>query len=302
MCKEVRMYRVLRPFDFFEPGTLEESVRLLFMYGSRAKVMAGGVDLVLKMRLRQLQPEYVVSIRKLPVMDYIVGDKNTGLKFGAMCSLRSLEKSPLVKQHWGLLHEAVHCIASIPTKSMGTAVGNICVATPASDIAPALIALGAEASVTGASGKKIIPVEDLFVAAGKTVLETHEIVTGIFVPPVPTGTGSAFMKLTKTADDIAKVNVAVTVAVEGVKCREARIVLGSVAATPLRTREAEEILKGHKLDKKLMGTAAGIAAQMVSPITDVRSTADYRKEMVRVLVKDTLEKAVGDASSSGGKR
>lgn len=296
------MYRVLRPFEFFEPGTIEEAIRLLFMYGAKARVMAGGVDLVLKMRLRLLQPEYVVSLQKVPGLDYITGDKETGLRFGAMASLRSLETSPLVQKNWSLLYHAIHQIASVPTKTMGTAIGNICVATPASDIAPALLALGARARLAGSAGEKVIPVENLFVSAGKTVLEPHEIVTEMYVPPVPAGTGCAFMKLSKTADDIAKVNAAVTVAVADGKCKEAKIALGSVAATPVRAREAEEALKGQKLDEKAIGKAAQIASDSVIPITDVRSTAGYRKEMVRVLVRDALEKAVKRAKVQEGQR
>lgn len=291
------MYRVLRPFEFFEPRTIEEAVRLLFMYGTRARVMAGGVDLVLKMRLRLLQPEYVVSIQKVPALNYIEGDKETGLRFGAMTSLRSLETSKLVQKNWSLLYEAIHQIASVPTKSMGTAVGNICVATPASDVAPALIALGARARIVGSSGSRVIPVENLFVAVGKTVLEPHEIVTGVLVPPVPAGTVCVFIKLAKTADDIAKVNVAAAVTVAGGKCKEARIALGSVAATPVRARDAEAGLKGQKLDEKAIARAAQTAADSVQPITDVRSTAEYRSEMVKVLVKDALEKAARKAKA-----
>lgn len=289
------MYRVLKPFDFFEPKTVDEAVRLLFMYGDRAKVMAGGVDLVLKMRLRQLQPEYVVSLQKIPGLDYIKGDREIGLRFGALSTLRSIELSPIVQKNWALLYEAVHQIASVPVKTMSTAVGNLCVATPASDIAPALIVLGAQAKIAGTAFEKVIPIEDLFVAVGETILEPHEIVTEIIVPSLPARKGSAFMKLAKTMDDIAKVNVAVTLTVANDTCKEARIALGSVAPTPIRVTQAEEILKEQKLDEKTIIGAAEAAAEAVKTITDVRSTAAYRKEMVKVLVKDALEKAAARA-------
>jgi len=138
------MHRVLKSFEFFEPKTVDEVVQLLFMYGAKAKVMAGGVDLVLKMRLRELMPEYVVSLQKVPELDYIEGDRETGLRFGALATLRQIELSPIVQRNWMLLYEAVHQIASVQAKTMGTAVGNLCVATPASDVAPALFALGAK--------------------------------------------------------------------------------------------------------------------------------------------------------------
>ena len=291
------MHRVLKSFEFFEPKTVDEVVQLLFMYGAKAKVMAGGVDLVLKMRLRELMPEYVVSLQKVPELDYIEGDRETGLRFGALATLRQIELSPIVQRNWVLLYEAVHQIASVQAKTMGTAVGNLCVATPASDVAPALFALGAKVKIAGTAPEKVIPIEDLFVAVDKTILEPHEIVTEIFVPGLPARTGGAFMKLAKTMDDIAKVNTAVTVTVADGKCQQARIALGSVAPTPIRVTEAEETLNGQKLDEKTIARAAEAAAESVKPITDVRSTAVYRKEMVKVLVKDALEKAVARAKA-----
>jgi len=290
------MYRVLNYFEYFEPMTVDEAMRLLSKYGAEAKLMAGGVDLVLKMRLRQLMPKYVISLQKLPGLDYIDGGGREDLKFGALVTLRSIELSPTIRKDWALLYEAIHQIASVQVKTMGTVVGNLCVATPASDIAPVLLVLAAKVKITGVASEKVIPVEHLFVAVGKTILEPHEIITEILVPRLPARTGGAFMKLAKTADDIAKVNVAVTVTVANGRCDEAKIALGSVAPTPIRAIKAEETLMGQKLDEKAIVRAAEAAAESVKPITDVRSTATYRKEMVKVLVKDALEKAVVRAS------
>lgn len=289
------MYRVLKPFEFFDPGTVDDVVRLLSTYGAKAKIMAGGVDLVLKMRLRQLQPEYVVSLQNVPELDYIKGNGKTGLRFGALATLRSIELSPIVQKNWALLHEACRQISSIQTKVMGTAVGNLCVSTPTSDIAPVLFVLGAKAKIAGTGAEKVIPIEDLFVAVGETSLVPNEVVTEIFVPSLPARTGGAFKKLAKTMDDIAKVNVAVTVTVADGTCKEAKIALGSVAPTPIRVTKAEEALKGQKLDEKTITRAAEIAAESIKPITDVRSTAGYRREMAKVLVKDALEKAAARA-------
>ena len=290
------MYRVLNYFEYFEPMTVDEAMRLLSKYGAEAKLMAGGVDLVLKMRLRQLMPKYVISLQKLPGLDYIDGGGREDLKFGALVTLRSIELSPTIRKDWALLYEAIHQIASVQVKTMGTVVGNLCVATPASDIAPVLLVLAAKVKITGVASEKVIPVEHLFVAVGKTILEPHEIITEILVPRLPARTGGAFMKLAKTADDIAKVNVAVTVTVANGRCDEAKIALGSVAPTPIRAIKAEETLMGQKLDEKAIVRAAEAAAESVKPITDVRSTATYRKEMVKVLVTDALEKAVVRAS------
>ena len=291
------MYRVLNYFEYFEPMTVDEVLRLLSKYGDEAKPMAGGVDLVLKMRLRQLMPKYVISLQRLPGLDYIDGGGREDLKFGALVTLRSIELSPVIRKEWALLYDAVHQISSVQVKTMGTVVGNLCVATPASDIAPVLFVLAAKVKTTGVAPEKVIPIEHLFVAVGKTILEPHEIITEILVPRLPARTGVAFMKLAKTADDIAKVNVAVTVTVANGRCDEAKIALGSVAPTPIRAIKAEATLMGQKLDEKAIVRAAEAAAESVKPITDVRSTAIYRKEMVKVLVKDALEKAIARAKA-----
>jgi len=233
----------------------------------------------------------------LPGLDYIDGGKGTDLRFSALVTLRSIELAPIVQKEWIVLYEAIHQISSVQVKMMGTAVGNLCVATPASDVAPALIALAARVKITGADSDRVIPVEHFFVAAGKTILEPDEIITEVAVPSLPTGTGGAFVKLAKTAADIAKVNAAVTVTVADERCKEVRIALRSVAPTPIRVTKAEEILQRQKLSEKTIARAAEAAAESVTPITDVRSTAIYRKEMVRVLVKDALEKAVARANA-----
>jgi len=288
------MYRVLKPFEFFEPETLEEVLQLLLKFGNKAKVLAGGVDLVLKMRLHQVTPEYIISLQKISGLDYIDVDSKSGLKIGASTTLRQVELSPIVHKGWILLHEAVHWISSAQAKSMGTIVGNLCVATPASDIAPVLFVMGASAKIVGDT-EKVIPLEKLFVDVGKTCLKAQEIAAEISVPPLPDGAGTAFVKLAKTKDDIAKVNAAVLLTVSDGLCSDVKIALGSVAPKPVRVLKAEDVLKGQKLNEEVITKAAEVAADSVTPITDVRSTAEYRKDMVKILVKDSLNKAISRA-------
>jgi carbon-monoxide dehydrogenase medium subunit len=285
------MYRVLLPFEFFEPKSVEEVVRLLDT--PHSKVMAGGVDLILKMRLRLILPDAVIGLQKISGLDYIESNP-AGLRLGALVSIRQVELSPLVQKHWAVLYEAVHKIVSVQTKTMGTVVGNLCVATPASDIAPALFVLDAKIKIVGLGYEKVIPIENFFVAVGKTILEPNEIVTEIFVPGIPAGSVGAFLKVAKTAEDIAKVNVAVMLTVTGGICKDAKIALGSVAPTPIRVAEAERVLIGQKLDETVLVEAAEAAADAVRPISDIRSTAEYRREMARILVRDALEKAVAN--------
>jgi len=294
------MHRVLQPFEFFEPTTIGEVVDLVDSDTSRA--LAGGVDLVLKMRLREIVPERVVSLQRVPGLDYVEAD-GSGLRFGALATLRQVEHAPEVEAEWPLLAEAIRSIVSVQTKTMGTAVGNLCVGTPASDVAPALYALGASVRIEGAGAKRDIPIEEFFLDVGKTAVGPHEIVTEISVPWPSEGSVGAFLKLSKTAEDIAKINAAVLVAVSEGRCVAARIAIGSVAATPLRATEAEKLLAGKEMRPHIFAEAADAAAEAAAPISDVRSTAKYRKDMVRVLVRDGLAKATARmvARAGGGK-
>jgi carbon-monoxide dehydrogenase medium subunit len=289
------MHRVLLPFEFFEPTTIKEVVNLVD--GDKVRVLAGGVDLVLKMRRREILPEKVVSLQKVPGLDYVEGNGSAGLKFGALATLTQIEQSQVVMENYALLREAISKIVSVQTKTMGTAIGNLCVATPASDVAPPLYAMGARMKIVGVDAEREIPIEEFFVDAGKTALGPHEIVTEIVVPSLPSGSGSAFMKLSKTAEDIAKVNAAVMVTLADGRCEDARIALGSVAPTPIRAVEAEEVLKGQEMDEKTIEEASASAAEAATPISDIRSTAEYRKEMVRILVKDALQEAAARAQA-----
>jgi CO/xanthine dehydrogenase FAD-binding subunit len=288
------MHRVLLPFEFSEPASVAEAVELVD--GDRVRALAGGVDLVLKMRLRQIVPERVVSLQKIPGLDYVSVD-GSGLRIGALATLRRVERAPAVRTGWPLLAEAVRSIVSMQTKVMGTVVGNLCVGTPASDVAPVLYALGARLRLAGAAGEREVPIEEFFLAPGRTAVAPHEIVTEIVVPAPAAGSAGAFLKLSKTAEDIAKVNVAVQLGLDGGACSQACIAIGSAAPTPVRAVAAEQVLVGRLVDGGAIRAAAQAAAQAVCPITDVRSTAGYREEMVRVLVRDALERALARAAA-----
>lgn len=291
------MHRVLLPFEFFEPTTVGEVVELVD--GDKSRVLAGGVDLVLKMRLRQIVPEQVVSLQKVPDLGYVEAN-GSGLSFGALATLRDIERSSAVREGWPLLAEAVGSIVSVQTKVMGTAVGNLCVGTPASDVAPALCALGAVVKIAGPGAAREIPIEEFFVDSGRTAVRAHEIVTEVRVPRLPPGSATAFMKLSKTAEDIAKVNAAVMIALTDGRCSDVKIALGSVASTPIRASRAEELLRGSAVGPEAIAEVAATAAEAVQPISDVRSTAGYRKEMVRVLVRDCLERAAARVPVQAG--
>jgi carbon-monoxide dehydrogenase medium subunit len=175
---------------------------------------------------------------------------------------------------------------------MGTAVGNICSATPASDVASTLLALGAKLKIASAESESVVGLESFFVDVHKSILKPNELVTEIFVPPIPPGTGCAFLKLAKTRAEIAKLNVSVVATVADNTCKDAKIALGSVAPTPLRARKAEETIKGKKVEEEIITKTAKTAAGEATPITDLWSTVEYRTEMIEVLVKRAIRIAL----------
>lgn len=290
------MFRTLKPFEYLEPKSLEEATGALSKFGTEAKVYAAGVDLVPRMRRRVIQPKCIINIQSIEELDDVIAGNGNGVRIGALASKRSIEISDLIKEKYFVLHEAIANIVSVQVKTQGTAVGNLCVATPASDVAPALYVLDAKLNVFGPSGQRAIPIDEFYLGVGKTVLAPNEIITEILLPAPAANTGGAFKKLVRSAEDIAKVNAAASITMDKGICKDVRIALGSVAPTVVRAKKAEEVLRGKKIDQKLIEKAAKTAAEEVTPISDLRSTADYRKETSAVLVKRVLEKAIERAN------
>ena len=292
------MHRTLRPFELLEPESLDEAVQALASAGAGAKILAGGLDLVAKMTRWEIEPSCLVSLGPIPGLNFLERSPDGRLLIGPMTTLRSVELSPLVEVGWPLLHEAVSQIASVQVKTMGTLVGNLCVATPASDIAPALYALGALVHLAGPEGPRTVAIEDFFIPDCCSILAPDEIVTQIVVPPQRPGSGAAFKKLAHTKACIAKVNAAVLVERDGDACRGARIALGAVASMPLRVPAAEALLEGQVFGPDVAARAGALAAEAASPISDLRSSADYRRQMAAVLTRRALIEAWDKAGQS----
>jgi len=285
------MVRSLKPFDYLEPRTVEEASRLLSTHYTDAKILAGGVDLLDKMRRRLIEPKYVVSLGGISGLDYIISNGETNLRFGALTTLRSLESSLTIQRNYVCLWEAVKQIASNQVKNMGTVVGNICVATPASDVTTALYALGAQLKISCSKSEIIIPIENFFIGVNKTILQPGELITEVLLPG-PSPTSSSFMRLGRTLSDITKIGIAVAIILTNNICKEAKIALGAVAPTVFRAKGAEATLIGQELGPNTIEKAAELAAKEAKPITDLRSTAEYRKEMVKILTRRAIEKTL----------
>lgn len=272
---------------YLRPKTVDEAVSFLADCGKESKILAGGTDLIVMMRGRDLTPKSIIDINGISTLDYIT-HKDSVLKIGALATIRSVELSPVVKQRYLSLYEATQQMATIQVKNMGTVVGNICRASPAADTAPPLLVLEARVEVTGPAGTRSVPFDQFFTGPGKTVLGFNELVSEVQVPELRPGGGTAFLRLTRVAADLAKVNVAVALTVKDKICKDARIALGAVAPTPIRARKAEKFLCGKVLEGEVVEEVARIAVDETQPISDVRSTAEYRNEVSRILVKRAI--------------
>lgn len=285
-----RMYTAPLTFEeYLKPKTVDDAVSALARYGKEAKFLAGGTDLINLVRHRALVPKCVIDLTEIPGLDYVRVDEEGSLMIGALTTLKAVGRSPVVNQGWPILCEAVCRMGTTQLRNMGTVVGNLCRASPSADTASTLLVLEASLEITTRSGTRAMPLQEFFIAPGKTALNDDEIVTEICVPKLQAGTGTAFLKLTRVAEDLAKVNVATVLTVQNSICKDARIALGGVTPIPIRAMKAEEILRGNHLDDKIIVLAAKAAANETTPITDVRSTAEYRKELSNVLVIRALK-------------
>ena len=278
-------------FDYLQPSTVDECVGLLAKHGKNAKIIAGGTDLMLKARARMISPEYVIDITGIPSLCQIADDGEGGLRIGAASTVRDVSVSAAVVEKFPLLATAAGLIGSVGIRNVATIGGNVCNASPSAECSPALLCLSATARIVGPKGERVVPLSEFFVGPGVSVLEPEELLVDIHVPASKPGTRGVYLKNSPRGSiDLAIVSVATvgTFAQEDGACKEIRVALGAVAATPIRAENAEKILRGKVLDDSLIASAAQAAADEARPITDVRASAEYRKEMVRVFTQRAL--------------
>ena len=282
----------MRRFEYLEPATLDEAVALLGRFGGRANLLAGGTDLLVEVKESIRAPDYLIDIKRIPGMDRLSFEPRDGLRIGAQVSARELEIAPVVRQHYAGLLQALRELGSIQVRNRATLAGNICRASPSADTLPPLIADGASLRLYGAQGERTVLMEEFFTGPGRTVLGAGELLTEIRVPAPAPHTGKHYIKHgRRKAMELATVGVAVCLTMDGKTCREIRIALGAVAPTPIRARNAEKVLYGQILNNNLIEKAADAAMSESRPISNVRGSADYRKEMVRVLTRRAVEEA-----------
>ncbi len=283
-----------RPEEYFQPKTLEEAISYLSKHPKEAKVIAGGTDLLVN---KPPETRYLVDITRTQI-NYIE-ENHGGIRIGATTNFSSIEKSELLQDGpYRVLAEAAHEVGHINVRHLATIGGNICNAVPSADAPIPLIALDAGAVIAGPAGERIVPLEDFFTFVRETVLKEGELLREIRIPRQPAHTGASFKKIGRTKVDIALVNVAVRVTLKDDVCGDVRIVLGAVAPTPMRAVKAEALLRDKKPDEALLEEAGEIASQEIKPISDVRCSAEYRREASKVLVKRALKEALERAEEA----
>ncbi|WP_417204911.1 FAD binding domain-containing protein [Antarctobacter sp.] len=283
----------MRRFAYHEPSTLEEASRLLRDLGENAYVYAGGTDLLVEIRERLRTVSDVVNIKSIPGMSDITWDAATGLTFGALVTARQLEVIQGVQQTYPNFAEALRQLGSIQVRNRATVVGNICRASPSADTIPPLIADGAIIHIYSPQGMRRIPLADFFTGPGRSVLKRGEIATGIIVPPPAPDSGRAYIKHgRRKAMELATVGVAVSLDLDGDRCLAARIALGAVGPVVLRASAAEAILNGQIITDSIIQRAGHAAMAECTPISNVRATAEYRRDMVGVLTRRAVKSAM----------
>jgi carbon-monoxide dehydrogenase medium subunit len=288
------------PFDFYQPTTLAEASRLLKDNGPGGRFLAGGTDLVIAMKEKGLLPKYIVDLKRVPGLTGIRENSDGSIAIGALTTMYAIETSPVIKKKYPFLAQSAAEVGSIQIRNRATIGGNMANATPSADVAPSLIALNATAKIASAAGERTVSMEEFFRGPGQNVMSTDEILTAITIPKTGPQMVGEYIKFSpRDMMDLAYISVAVAYNfASDKKCSGVRIVLGAVAPTPLRAKNSEALLEGQVLSEELAARVGDEAARESKPISDVRSSADYRRVMVGVMTKRALlNAAVGPAKS-----
>jgi carbon-monoxide dehydrogenase medium subunit len=294
---------LVQEFEYLEPASLQEAISLLDEYGDRARVLAGGTNLILWMKTEQGSLETIINIGKLPALAGI-SSQDGRVHIGALTKVRAVRNAQEIQSNYTALAEACASFGSAQIQIMGTIGGNLCNGSPASDSVPALVALDAQLVLVGPGGERTVPVEEFLIGPGKTAIQKGELLASIRLPHPQPGTGSAFIKVSRVAADLAKASGAAMLVRKGDRITDCRLALGSVGPTALRAKKAEKLLIGKPFSTKLALEAGLVAAEEISPIDDVRSTAWYRRQVVKAIAHDVLQLAwerAGETRKQGDK-
>ncbi len=278
-------------FEYFCPSSIEEGCSLLYKHRAEGKILAGGTDLFVKMKKKEILPKVVISLKGIPRLDKIEWSDQEGLRIGPLVTHEALVSHPTVREKFDFLSEACFKIGTRQVRNMGTLVGNLCNASPSSDASAPLLILEAKLKLVHLYGERVIPLEEFFIGPFQTILDPHEIVAEVQIPPPPrfsAGSYEYIHKASSVGESLVGAAVLLRMDPKNATCREARIGLSSVAPTPIRAKAAERMLKEKKLGEKIIREAAQVASDEIQP----RSRPWYRGEMTKVLVERAIFQAM----------
>jgi carbon-monoxide dehydrogenase medium subunit len=283
----------MEPFEYLEPASAAEACRILADRAGRARLLAGGTDLIIQTQGGRYQPEAMLFLGKLPELREIRFDPSSGLTVGAMATMREIELHPVIQARYPVLSRGAAEVGSVQIRNLATLGGNICNASPSADTSPSLLALDATVRIIGPGGERAVPITEFWTGPGRTVLAVDEIVTAVHLPVPHENTRSFYYKLAvRKAMDLAMVGIAVTMVPRNGGFDQARIALGAVAPVVLRATEAEALVTGRAVTNDLIEQAAQKAIEVSQPISDQRASAEYRRQMVGALTRRALQQLV----------
>jgi CO/xanthine dehydrogenase FAD-binding subunit len=288
----------MKAFAFHSPSTLEEALALLAGYGERARILAGGTDLLVEFRSAAALPAVVIDISRLRELRRVYISEE-GLRIGASATHAEIMHAAPVRELFPALCEAAHSIGAVQTRNLGTLGGNLASGVPSMDSGPTLLALAAEVVLASARGQRRLNLDDFFIGPRKTSLAPDELLVEVIMPHASFGKAAAFLKIgLRKGQALALVNAAAALALQDGRFIAPRIALGAVAPTVMRASRAEGFLSGQPASAGIIAEAARIAATEAKPISDFRASAEYRRELVAVLTRRALHQACARAGLS----
>ncbi|MBC8466915.1 MAG: xanthine dehydrogenase family protein subunit M [Deltaproteobacteria bacterium] len=277
----------MKKFDYYQPESLKEAYGLMEKHGGNARYIAGGTDIIWRIKQGVIEADALISLRGIESLAGIT--LNGDLTLGSMALFRDIERDSAIISGYPSLAQAVSVLANPQVRNVATVGGNLCNGAPSADCAPPLMVLEAVLTLEGPGGKREVPVSDFFTGPGQTCMDRTEVLTQIKIPKMTPDSGTIFLKKGRVTQDIAIVNAAALLVMEGKVCRKCRLTVGAVASVPLRLTDVEELVEGQEIAPELLDRVQEMVEHAVTPITDVRSTEEYRRTMSGVLIKRAIK-------------
>jgi len=288
----------VRRFELVLPESVDDCLRALAQRGPETKLLAGGTDLLPQLKNGLLKPARVIDLSGVKRLGALEPADGRELRIGAAVTARTLELDATVRARYLSIAESGALVGSVQIRNLATLGGNLCNAAPSADMAPPLLALDAEAVITGPKGERRVPIAAFFTGVRRTVLAPDELLVELVVPAPGPRSGGNYLRHTPRRElDIAVVGVASQLTLAGGVCIKARIALAAVAPVPVRAMAAEQALEGQPVTPDRIARAADLAVEAARPISDQRGSAEFRRHLVRVLTRRTLTTALARASA-----